>query len=83
MTIHRNIGIAPTVEELATEFLGWSDGWQTKFFQRVAAGANNWENPQLQWRYIGHNLRDEGTPEARDMLRDIVAFMDNKPRGIN
>lgn len=78
MTIHRNIGIAPTVEEMAAEFESLDDRQKAKFFNLVRTRIDNWGNPQFLACYLGDAMNEVVTPGAKEMLRDIVAFMDNK-----
>ena len=77
MTIKREVEVELTVDEAAEFFAHLSDDKMCAFLNRVAEIAYGWDaNTQIQWLNLGDRLREEGTNDAREMVRDWVLFMD-------
>ena len=77
MTIKREVDVELTVSEAAEFFVHLGDDQMCAFLNRVAEIAYGWDaNTQIQWLRLGDRLREEGTADAREMVRDWVLFMD-------
>jgi hypothetical protein len=72
------VDIELTVEQLAAAFCDLDDDAQAKFFVECARLAEKWSGTNFdQFFQVGRHLRtcSCSTPEARELIRRIVAGM--------